>query len=335
MVRRWVISAAALGALQLVVLVTLALAGPDDHTHDAPVGVVAPPVVAQIVIDAANDLPGHPVDVSALDTSDQARQSVRGGTSIAAVVVDLSEDQDVVYVSSANGSEVNRAVLQQIREVELSFGRTVVVRDAAPTLRGDGDARGVYLLVGTCILLGFLAPIVITWLRGPVAPTARRGVVRVLTVGASSVVIGLGLGAVAAARYDTGIIEWWLLSALLMFATTSTTLAFESLFGVLGIGLATTLFVLAAAPLIRLGHPLLLPQPWSVITPWLPHGAALEAGRAAAYFGGSVARPFLVLTAWSLLAVVVLADARRERSVTEVRSRRRPRVGTGRLRGTR
>lgn len=311
-----VVAAVLLGALQLVVLVSLALAGPDDEPHAAPVRIVAPPVVATTIVDRANDAAGRPLDARALTSDAEARASVERGHSVAAVVVDLRVESDIVYVAGANGADLNRRVLHQVRTVEQSFGRTVVVRDLVPVRDGDAGARGVYVLVGVSVLLGFVGPIVITWLRGPVAPTVRRGALRLAITASASMAVGLVVAGAAAAYYDNGFAQWWIVSALTVMAISTTTLALESLLGVVGIGVSTTVFVLAAAPLVRLTHPLLLPQPWSAITPWLPHGAAIEAGRGTAYFGGAATRPMLTLGAWSLLAIMTLVVARRERSRT-------------------
>jgi hypothetical protein len=114
--------------------------------------------------------------------------------------------------------------------------------------------------------------------------------------------------------YDgTGFWRWWLLAALTILAGAMTTQALLSVFGVDGLGVATTVLVLAAAPLVTLVHPLLLPEPWATITPWLPHGAALEAGTSLGYFGGEqVLRPSLVLVAWSVISVIPNVASRRE-----------------------
>lgn len=302
-----------LGLLQLAVVVSLALSGPADAPHGAPIRIVAPPVVATSLVDHAHALAGRPVEAAALATAAEARDSIASGRSVAAVVVDLRRQKDVLYVAGANGDRLNHAVERQVSAVESSFGREVEVRDLVPARAGDAGARGVFVIVGIGVLLGFVGPTVITWLRGPVAPTYRRGALRLLVIAVSALGLGLALGAAAAVRYDGGFVAWSLLSAVLMIAVATTTLALESIFGVLGIGLAMTLVVLTGAPLLRLTHPLLLSPPWSVVTPWLPHGAALEAGTGQAYFGGPDGRPILVLVGWAALGLLTLVVARRER----------------------
>lgn len=303
-----------LGLLQVVVLVTLALAGPDDVTHRAPVRVVAPAVVAASLVDQANEMDGRPVVASGLSSAADARASVRSGRSVAAVVVDLSREQDVLYVASANGDELNRALVRQVQQVEASFGRSSQVRDLVPARQGDSGHRLVYGLTGLAVAAGLMTAVVITWLRGPRTATLAGGVRRLGVIAGVAVVVGGVLGGLAAAVYDTGLGTWWLVVTLTILASSTTTFALEALFGVVGIGIATTLLVLAAAPLVTLTHPLLLPEPWAAITPWLPHGAALAAGTSQAYFGGDqVLRPVLVLVTWSAVSLLTTVDARRER----------------------
>jgi hypothetical protein len=311
--KRSALAAVIVGLLQLVVLVTLAYASPAHDPHAAPIRIVAPSVVATSLVDRANALPGRPVHAEALSTSQEARSSVRTGRSVAAIVVDLTADADTLYLASANGSDLNRALQRQIAEVERSFGRGVVVHDLVPARANDEGQRGVYVLTAACILIGFGVAITIAWRRGPVAPTLARGAARLGVATAISVAVGVAVGMAGSLRYDGGFAGWWLLGALTVLAATSTTMALESLFGVLGIGVATTLFVIACAPLLRLTPALLLPDPWAAITPSLPYGSSLAAGSGQAYFGGAPTRPLLVLVVWIAVSVLTLVVARHER----------------------
>ena len=274
---------------------------------------MAPRVVATVLVERANAVPGRPVRAEALGTSQEARASVRTGHSVAAIVVNLAAETDTLYMASANGTDLNRAVRRQVDAVEESFGRHVVVRDLVPAKHHDTGQVGVYLITATCILIGFVVAIVIAWRRGPVAPTLARGAVRLGVATGVSVAAGAIAGIAGSVRYDGDLLGWWLLGTLTVLAAVSTTMALESLFGVLGIGLAATLFVIEGAPLVRLTPTLLLPDPWASITPWLPYGSPLAAGSSQAYFGGSHARPLLVLTAWITVSVLTLIVARRER----------------------
>ena len=313
--RGQVLAIVVVGLLQLVVVVTLALAGPDGDPHAAPIRVVAPPVVGAAVVERANALRGRPVEAVALSTAAEAMDSVRSGRSVAAVVVDLRQETDRVYVASANGTELNQMVLDRITSVESSYGRRIAVTDLVPARSGDAAHRHTYLLAGLCVVMGLAVAVLITWRRGPRAETLAGGSRRLAASAAAAVALGGVLAVLAADYYDTGVATWWLLASLTILAGATTTLALESLFGVVGIGFATAVLVLSAAPLVTLVDPLLLPEPWTTITPWLPHGAALDAATNVAYFGGGqVVRPLLVLGVWSVISLMMTAVARLERS---------------------
>lgn len=311
--RGW--AAVAVGLLQVVVLGSIVLLGPaDDVPHRAPVAVVAPPVVVEAVSRQVDQMAGSPLSSRGASSAAAARAAVADGSVVAAVVVDLAVEQDTLYLASAHGDDLDRSVRALLTGIERSFGREVVVQDVVPTRSGDQDARGVYVIAGLCVLLGFVAPIAIIWVRGPVAGTLRLGLVRLGIAAASAAVAGLLVAVVAAARYDTGIGRWWLIAALTLLASATITLALTSLLGVLGIGVATAVLVLSAAPMAWFVSPWMLPEPWATIAPWLPPGAALDAARAEAYFGGAGSQPLRVLAAWTVLAIFVLGSARRERA---------------------
>lgn len=316
--RSWAV--AAVLVLQVLVLGSFLAKGPSPTPRGAPVAVVADPVIIAAVVDQATDLADGAVDFGTAESEAAALAGVADGRLVAAVIVDLRVEQDTVLIASANGEDLNRSVLGLTKTIESAVGRDVVVEDVAPTRDGDDSARGVYLLIGACVLLGFIAPIGLTWLRGPVASTFARGVARLALVAASATAGGLVVAFVAAVRYDVGPMGWWLIAGLTLAASATVTLALESLFGVLGIGIATALLVLSAAPMAQLTSPLMLSGPWSSITPWLPHGAALDAARAQAYFGGADLRSLLTLAAWSALAVLTLVVSRHERDVDAART---------------
>jgi hypothetical protein len=310
--RTKLVAVGVLGMLQLVVLVSLALAGPSDHPHRAPFRIAAPAVVATVMVERVNALPDASMDAQAVATPADARRSVERGRSVAAIVVDLRVDKDTLYLAGANGSALNREILKIVEDLETPFGRSVVVRDLVPAEPGPGRAS-VYALAGLVVVLGFVVAVVITWLDGPVPPNVRAGARRLTMIAGISAVVGGVLG-VAAALLDAGALTtWWFLAAVVVLVCALTTLALESVFGVVGIGIASTLFVLTAAPLLSLTHPLMLPEPWATLTSWLPHGAALEAAMGEAYFGGPELRPLLVLGVWGALSVMTMLVARRER----------------------
>ena len=109
------------------------------------------------------------------------------------------------------------------------------------------------------------------------------------------------------------IVPLWGIGALTVFSAGATTAAFQSLFGLAGIGFATVLFLMLAGPDYIATHSLLLPQPWPRVDPRVPHGAATSAVVSVVYFGAyTVVKPVLILAAWSVLTVAITVLARRE-----------------------
>ena len=275
--------------------------------------IVAPPVVGASVVARANALPGRPVDAVAMATADEAIDSVRSGRSIAAIVVDLRQETDRVYLASVNGAELNRVVLARITAVEASYGRRVETTDLVPARGGDVGHRLTYALAGLCVLAGLGVAMVITWRRGPRAATLGGGSRRLAVSAAAAAVVGGVIAVLAAGYYDTGGAAWWLVAALTILAGATTTLALESLFGVVGIGVAMTVLVLrrprssrgrpaAAARAVGDDHPVAAPR------------CGARAGTSRPTFGGDqIVRPVGVLVVWRRSSILTTVVARRER----------------------
>ena len=87
--------------------------------------------------------------------------------------------------------------------------------------------------------------------------------------------------------------------------------------GILGIGLAILLVVIAGNPSAGGAFPLpMLPPFWRAIGPALPPGAGTWAARSIAYFrGNAITGPLLVLSAWAVAgsAVTLLAATSADR----------------------
>ena len=75
--------------------------------------------------------------------------------------------------------------------------------------------------------------------------------------------------------------------------------------------------VLVGAPLFGGMAPLLQPEPWASLSPWVPHGAALAATTQVVVFGGGLpVKPLLVLVSWAILALLTTLLARSGRART-------------------
>ena len=305
--------------VQLIVFIVVWRDARDAQIRYAPVGVAAPAIVADSLARESDSLPGHPFDSRVLTTSAEARSEVRDGSLVAALVVDLSSTSDTLYVGGANGSTLVKAVTDRVRAVEESHGRAATVTDLVPARSHDKDQYFVRLLVLIWTVIGFAVAAGIAVAKGAQAPTRATSVVRLAGLGGVAVVAGLIGAIVAASSYDGHLLPVWLLGTLSVFAAGATTMACQSLFGLAGIGIATVVFLMLAVPDYIATHTLLLPQPWPTVDPWVPHSAATSALVSIVYFGGSAAlRPLLVLVAWSVLSIGVMALSRHERALATV-----------------
>jgi hypothetical protein len=100
---------------------------------------------------------------------------------------------------------------------------------------------------------------------------------------------------------------WWL-GALLVFAVGAVTLAFQTLFGVIGIGITILFFVILGNPSAGGAYqPALLPPFWRAISSALPNGAATDTVRRIVYFGGyDIGGHLIVLASYAVAGVVVI-----------------------------
>jgi hypothetical protein len=126
-----------------------------------------------------------------------------------------------------------------------------------------------------------------------------------------------------------GLLHWygvfggsWLLDAAAMAAViaamSATLLGLLLVAGYPGFGLGVAVFLLLGNPLSGLATaPEFLAEPWRTIGAWLPPGAGGQLLRSSAYFDGAGSGPhLLVLGAWFLLGIVLVAVASRKRHTT-------------------
>ena len=308
-------------AVQLAVFIFVWRDARDVHIRGVPVAVAAPAIVADSLVSESEALPGQPFEARILTTPRDSRRQVRDGIVVAALAVDLTSTTDTLYVGGAHGSTLVKAVTDRILAIEKSHGRVAVVDDLVPARTHDNNQHFVRVLVLIWTVLGFGLSAGIAVARGALAPTRVKSVARLTGLGILSVVAGLVGAVVAASTYDGHLVQLWFLGALTVFTAGATTMALQSLFGLVGVGISTVVFLMLAVPEYIAASPLLLPQPWPTIDPWAPHGAAASAFASIAYFGGSGAlRPVLILAAWSILSIGVMALARHERALAAVGS---------------
>ncbi|HEY9562835.1 MAG TPA: hypothetical protein VIR30_03600, partial [Nocardioides sp.] len=232
--------------VQVALMVWLARSSAIGQPNDVPVGIVTAPLVGKVLADEANALPDGSFEAYVL-AAPEARSEVRDGSLVAAIHVELSGTRDTVLLNRANDSALNEAVLQRIRALERSRGRSVEVEFVDTSHGSPGTADRLVLAANA---LGFLFVVIVSMTLGPVTRTLRRGLLRhaalagVAVLGAGIMVWlpGIGLG-----RFDLRAV---LIVALAVWVTGGVTLALEALAGLPGLALAVVLFLLEAIPLL-------------------------------------------------------------------------------------
>ena len=283
--------------------------------HELPVVVQGPSVVASGVADRLNRLPQRPVTAVVVDEDADARDDVRDGRAVAAVVIDLRKADDVLYVSTVNDAETTRLASTLAKRVATPMGRTSVTREVAPAEHPDVSRSTVGLASGLWVAAGFLVGVgwaLLRWRRRTSsAPGARSVVLAVATCAAASLLVALVFPAGA-------FLSWWALGFASTSAAALSTIALEVVLGPVGLALASTFFLFLAGPLLSGRDPRLLPGFWWEVAPWTLHGATRELASAMAWFGSaSVLRPVLVLVAFLVVPLVALAATARLRAPEE------------------
>jgi len=197
------------------------------------------------------------------------------------------------------------------RPIGGSQHRSVTVTDIVPVQRGDYRGRsGFYLVVGWS-LGGYLVAALLGITSGARPATTRRALNRLIAFGSYAIVSGLAgaivVGPVLGALTGHLIALWWL-GVLRVFAVGAVTLAFQTLFGVIGIGITILFFVILGNPSAGGAYqPALLPPFWRAISSALPNGATTDAVRRIVYFGGyDIGGHLLVLASYAVAGVVII-----------------------------
>ena len=97
------------------------------------------------------------------------------------------------------------------------------------------------------------------------------------------------------------------LGALLVLSAAAVTMAFQVLFGVIGVGVTVVLFVVLGNPSAGGAYPPpLLPPFWRAISSAIPNGAGVQAVRKVTYFGGhAVGANLLVVAIYTVAGAAV------------------------------
>ncbi|MEU3609342.1 DUF3533 domain-containing protein [Streptomyces sp. NPDC035033] len=311
-------------ALQLLFIASFVGALHEPRLKDAAFGVVAPGALTEQTVSRLNELPGSPLDARALPDEETARKQIVNREIDGALVVRPVGTTDTLLVASGSGRTLSVALGTLTATLEEAQGRSLRTVDVAPSSRHDFNSlSSFYVVVGWCVGAYLCASILaISAGARPANPT--RAATRLGTMTLVALVGGLGGALIAGpilGALPGSVWALWGLGALIIFAVGATTLALQELFGVMGIGLAILLIVIAGNPSAGGAlPPPMLPPFWNAIGPALPPGAGTWAARSISYFDGNDMTPsLLVLSAWAVGGVLVamIAAVRRQRRDSE------------------
>ncbi|MGX1881868.1 DUF3533 domain-containing protein [Streptomyces sp. NPDC055287] len=297
-------------ALQLLFIASYVGALHNPKPSDVPFAVVAPEQSATRLVQQLEGLPGDPLDPRTVADEATARRQIMEREIDGALIVDPASKTDTLLVASGGGTVLSSALTALATRVEASQGREVRTVDVAPASDQDFDGLSAfYLVVGWCVG-GYLCASILAISAGSRPANGQRAVIRLGVMALYSIAGGIGgtviVGPILGALPGS-VVALWGLGALVVFAVGALTLALQALTGIVGIGLAVLIVVIAGNPSAGGAFPLpMLPPFWETIGPALPPGAGTWAARSIAYFeGNAISGPLQVLSIWAIAGVVI------------------------------
>lgn len=306
--------------LQLAFIASYIGAFHHPSPHGISLGVVAPGSQATAITDQLDNLDGDPLDPKVVSDAASARRQVTHGDLTAALIVSSASasasSKDTLVVASGGGTSLTAAVEQILTAVEGRQHRTLVVEDVVPLQSGDGRGlSGFYLVIGW-LVGGYLVASLLGVAKGARPTSRRRAAIRLAATVPYAVLSGLGgvlivdqgFGALTGHFWSL-----WGLGTLVVLSAATVTMAFQVLYGSIGIGLTILLFVVLGNPSAGGAYQTeMLPGLWRTIGPLLPNGAGTDAVRQVVYFGGDVASQLLIIAGYAAIGAAVTAFAARE-----------------------
>ncbi|MEU9917548.1 DUF3533 domain-containing protein [Streptomyces sp. NPDC051001] len=308
-------------ALQLLFIASYVGALHDPKPRDVPFGVAAPRAAAEQAVARMEKLPGSPLDPRTVADEATARKQILNRDIDGALVIDPAGTTDTLLVASGGGTVLATTLEKYLTALEAPRKRSVKTVDVAPASSQDFDGLSAfYLVVGWCVG-GYLCASILAISTGARPANPRRAVIRLIVMALVSIVGGLGGAVIVGPVLDAlpgSVLALWGLGALVTFAVGAATLALQAIFGIIGIGIAILLVVIAGNPSAGGAFPLpMLPPFWQTIGPALPPGAGTWTARSIAYFkGNDTTASLLVLSAWAAAGIAITlgtAGLRRKR----------------------
>ncbi|MER7534449.1 DUF3533 domain-containing protein [Streptomyces sp. NPDC097704] len=314
-------------ALQLLFITSYVGALHNPKPTDVPFGVVAPQQqVATAVTDRLEKLPGDPFDPRVVATEAEARDQMLNREIDGALIVDPRGRTDTLLVASGGGKVLSATLEAMITRLEAANQRLVRTVDVAPSSSQDFNGLSAfYLVIGWCVG-GYICAAILAISAGARPANRERAVIRLGALALYAALGGLGgaiiVGPILGALPGS-VAALWGLGTLVVFAVGAATLALQSVFGIVGIGLAILLIVIAGNPSAGGAFPLpMLPPFWRAIGPYLPPGAGTWAARSIAYFkGNDMTASMVVLSVWAMVGAavtLVMSSVRRERTAERI-----------------
>lgn len=313
------IAGIALGVAALLLVIGAAFSWPavNGGPHQVPIGIVAPPAVAdQVGGQLAQGAGEDAFDVTPLTDRAAAEAAIVDREVYGAIV--LGPEGGEMLTASAASPAVAQALTQLAGSVPAQAGGPLTVTELAPLSpddpRGAGFATAVLPLVIAGIIAGAVSALVV-----------KGGLGRSLaTLVSLSLVAGLVLAAVSQLWLGSLEGSYWVNAGVLGLgaaAVGAVVLGLVRLIGVAGVPVTALIMVLLGSPLSGAATgPEMLPGGWGALGQLLPPGATATALRSVAWFDGAGSESaFLVLGCWvaaGLLLCLVPARSRTPRSAT-------------------
>ena len=311
--------------LQFAFILSYVAAFHAPKPHEIRLGIVSPSEkISEQTADKMNAIDSHPLNAVPVADKDTAIQQIKSGELSAALVINIFGKTDTLLISSGGGATVANAVTKVVTLLEATQHRTVIVEDVVPLQSGDNyGLTGFYLCIGW-IVGGYLMASLLGVSAGARPATPRRAYIRLGAIVPYAIISGFGgafivdqvLGAL------TGhFMALWGLGTLLVAAAATVTMAFQVMFGVIGIGIAVLVFVILGNPSAGGAYQTeLLPPFWRFLSNALPTGAGTDTVRRIVYLDSNGIRGHLiVISVWVIAGTVITVIASHLRHRQSVR----------------
>jgi hypothetical protein len=294
------------GLLQLAFIASYIGAFHHPTPHQVPVSVTAPATaVATRTAAQLNALPGDPLSATVTPDAEAGLANLRDRSVSGLLEVSAANTTDHLFVASAAGTATATAVTSVLQQAATRTGRRLSVTDIVAPAPGDHNGLSAFYLVIGWMIGGYLVAALLGLSSGARAANLNRSTIRLVAIAVYAAITSL-LGTLIVGPWlhalPTDILGLWGIGVLVIFAAGAFTTALMTLAGIIGIGLAILLFVVAGNPSAGGAYGWqLLPAFWRAIGPWLPPGAGTDAVRSAVYFSNTgMSRDLLVLGGYAL-----------------------------------